>query len=149
MTRRLNWIALVLVLVAALVVGTRRPAGPLTEDQRVHRITSIVRCPTCRGLSVAQSDAPAAKAIDEEVRRRVEDGETDAQIKAYLVSRYGDDIILEPEAKGVGVLVWALPVAGAAAAVAGLVIVLRRRRVHPGKKVSAADEALVEEALRG
>ena len=147
--RRLNWVALGLVLLGALALGTRHEAGPLTEDQRVHRITAVVRCPTCRGLSVAQSDAPAAKAIDEEVRRRVQDGETDAQIKAYLVSRYSQDIILDPEAKGVGVLVWALPVVGGAAAVAGLVLVLRRRRLQPGKTVSAADQALVEEALRG
>jgi cytochrome c-type biogenesis protein CcmH len=147
-SRRLNWVLLAVVLAGALAVGSRSDSGPVTEDQRVERITSVVRCPTCQGLSVAQSDAPAARAIDDEVRRRVQAGESDRQIKDYLVSRYGQDIVILPEAQGVGLLVWALPVLGSAATVAALVLILRRRRVQPGRKVSAADQALVREALR-
>lgn len=146
--RRLSWGMLAVVLVGALAYGSRGDSGPVTEDQRVERITSVVRCPTCQGLSVAQSDAPAARAIEEEVRRRVQAGESGGQIKDYLVSRYGQEVILQPEARGVGLLVWALPVLGGVAAVAGLVVVLRGRRVKPGRKVSAADEALVKKALR-
>lgn len=148
MSRRLSWAMLAVVLVGALALGSRHDSGPATEDQRVERITSVVRCPTCQGLSVAQSDAPAATAIDDEVRRRVQAGQSDRQIKDYLVSRYGQDIILAPEAEGVGLVVWALPVLGVAAAVGGLVVAVRKRRVQPGRKVSAADQALVEEALR-
>ena len=149
MSRRLSWGLLAVVLVGALASGARDDSGPVTEDQRVERITSVVRCPTCQGLSVAQSDAPAARSIDDEVRRRVQAGESDRQIKDYLVSRYGQDIILQPEAEGVGLLVWALPLLGGAAAIAGLVVVLRGRRIRPGRKVSAADQALVQEALDG
>ena len=148
MSRRFTWGLLALVLVGALAVGSRGQSGPPTEDQRVRRITSVVRCPTCRGLSVAQSDAPAAKSIDDEVRRRVQAGETDTQIKDYMVSRYGEDILLQPKSSGVGFLVWALPVLGALGAVGGLAFVLRRRRIRPGVRVSDADQALVDEALR-
>ena len=148
MSRSINWLLLAVVLAGALALGSRNDSGPVTEDQRVERITSVVRCPTCQGLSVAQSDAPAARAIEDEVRRRVQAGESEREIKDYLVSRYGQDIIILPEAEGVGLLVWALPVLGGAVAVAGLVLVLRGRRVRPGRKVSAADQALVEEALR-
>ena len=148
MSRRFTWAALVLVLAGALFVGSRKESGPPTEDQRVHRISSVVRCPTCRGLSAAQSDAPPAEAIREEVRRRVQAGESDGEIKDYLVSRYGEDILLEPEADGVGIVVWALPVIGGVAAVGGLALVLRRRRVRPGRTASAADEALVARAMR-
>jgi cytochrome c-type biogenesis protein CcmH len=88
MSRRASWALLALVLVAALAIGSRGESGPPTEDQRVQRIASVVRCPTCRGLSAAQSDAPSAEAIRDEVRRRVQEGETDAQIKGYLISRY-------------------------------------------------------------
>ena len=143
-SRRLAWGLLALVLAGALAAGSRGESGPPTEDQRVQRIASVVRCPTCRGLSAAQSDAPSAEAIRDEVRRRVQEGETDAQIKAYLVSRYGEDILLQPKSR----VVWALPVIGAAAAVGGLVFVLRRRRVKPGPAVSDADEALVARAMR-
>ena len=147
MSRRLSWLALAVVLAGALAVGSQRRAGPPTEDQRVHAITSVIRCPTCRGLSVAQSDAPSAEAIRDEVGRRVHDGETDEHIKAFLVSKY-PDILLSPEARGVGLLVWALPVVGVVGAVIGVTVVLRRRRPGRGPKVSAADRALVEEALR-
>ena len=148
MSRRLTWGLLGLVLVAALAVGARGESGPPTEDQRVRRITSVVRCPTCRGLSAAQSDAPSAESIRDEVRRRVQAGETDAEVKGYLVSRYGEDILLQPKTEGVGLVVWALPLIGVTVAVGGLVVVLRRRRVRPGPKVSDADKALVEEAMR-
>lgn len=148
MTRRLTWGLLGLVLVVALGVGSRGESGPPTEDQRVRQITSVVRCPTCRGLSAGQSDAPSAESIRDEVRRRVQAGETDAQVKGYLVSRYGEDILLQPKTEGVGLVVWALPLIGATVAVGGLAVVLRRRRVRPGSKVSDADKALVEEALR-
>ncbi len=148
MSRRLTWALLGLVLVGALAVGSGGRSGPPTEDQRVQRISSVVRCPTCRGLSAAQSDAPPAEAIREEVRRRVQAGETDAEVKAYLVSRYGEDILLRPKTEGVGLVVWALPLIGVTVAVGGLVLVLRKRRTRPGAKVSDADKALVEEALR-
>ena len=148
MSRRLSWGLLGLVLVAALAVGGRGESGPPTEDQRVRRIASVVRCPTCRGLSAAQSDAPSAESIRDEVRRRVRAGETDAEVKGYLVSRYGEDILLQPKTEGVGMVVWALPLIGVTVAVGGLVVVLRRRRVRPGPKVSDADKALVEEAMR-
>jgi cytochrome c-type biogenesis protein CcmH len=144
MSRRLNWALLGLVLVAALAVGAQGKSGPPTEDQRVKRIASVIRCPTCRGLSADQSDAPSAESIRDEVRRRVQAGETDAQVKEYLVSRYGEDILLQPRSA----LVWVLPVVGTVLAVGGLVFVLRRRRVPTEPDVSEADRALVEKALR-
>jgi cytochrome c-type biogenesis protein CcmH len=143
-SRRLAWGLLALVLAGALAVGSRGESGPPTEDQRVQRIASVIRCPTCRGLSAAQSDAPSAEAIRDEVRRRVQEGETDAQIKGYLISRYGEDILLQPRSK----LVWALPVVGGATAVGGVALLLRRRRVRPGGRASDDDEALVARALR-
>lgn len=147
-TSRRMWAVMGLVLVAALAVGARRPAGPATEDQRVHHITARLRCPTCHGLSAEASDAPSSEAIRDEVGLRVHEGETDTQVVDYLVSRYGEGILLEPKATGVGLLVWALPIGGAAAAVAALALVLRRGRVRGGRAASGADRDLVEEALR-
>ncbi len=140
----LNWAALGLVLVVALAIGARGEPGPPTEDSRVRRITSVIRCPTCRGLSAEQSDAPSAESIRDEVRRRVEAGETDAAIKGYLVSRYGEDILLQPRSK----LVWALPIVAVVVAVGGLVVVMRRRRVPSSARTSRADQELVDRAMR-
>jgi len=136
------------VLVAALAVAAGGQRGPITEDQQVEHIADEVRCPTCRGLSAADSDAPAATAIRDEIRRRLREGQSEGQILGYLEGTYGADVRLEPVAEGVGALVWALPVIGATAAVAGLAVVFSRRRRRGVQRVSEADRELVEEALR-
>lgn len=148
MNRRAVWGLMAVMLVAALALAAGGQAGPPTEDQRVEAISDKVRCPTCRGLSAADSDAPAATAIRDEVRRRLREGQSEAQILGYLESTYGADIRLEPEAEGIGALVWALPAIGATAAVTGLAVMFSRRRRRSRPVVSAADRALVEEALR-
>jgi cytochrome c-type biogenesis protein CcmH len=147
-SRRAVWGVMALVLVAALAVASGGQGGPLTEDEQVERIADKVRCPTCRGLSAADSDAPAATAIRDEIRRRLREGQSEGQILGYLEGTYGADIRLEPKGEGVGVLVWVLPLAGAAAAVAGLAVVFSRRRRRRAPRVSEADRALVEEAMR-
>jgi cytochrome c-type biogenesis protein CcmH len=134
------------LLVAALVVGARGGDGPVTAQGRVDRIAKQVRCPTCESQSVADSRAPASDAIRDEVRRRVDAGQSDGEITSFLVSRYGRDILLKPEARGVAGLVWALPVVVAAVALVGLVFAFRRWRARPSPRASAEDEALVAAA---
>lgn len=122
------WLALLLVLGGALVAGTRGDGAPPTTAERVTRISRAVKCPTCSGQSAAESDAPSSVAIRDEARRLVEEGRTDAEIRAYFADRYGEDILLTPEAGGLGGIVWALPVAGAVAGGAALVFAFRRWR---------------------
>jgi cytochrome c-type biogenesis protein CcmH len=148
MTRgRLPWVVMVLVLAGALFIGAQRGGGPRTESQRVQHIASEIRCPTCRNQSAAESDAAAAKAVRDEIRRRVRAGEPDGQIVAFLVSRYGGDILLKPGASGVAALVWVLPVAAVVVALAALAVAFRRWRSRPGAVVTPEDRALVERAM--
>ncbi|MCA1692529.1 MAG: cytochrome c-type biogenesis protein CcmH [Actinobacteria bacterium] len=134
------------MLCGALAAGARE-TSPATAADRAEGITERFRCPTCRSQSVADSDAPAARFIKEEVLRRVEGGESDEQIESYLVGRYGEQIRLDPSRRGFTGLVWLLPLAAATAAIAGLVVAFRRWSPR-GRRVSDADRALVEEALR-
>ena len=60
--------------------------------------------------------------------RRVRAGESDSEIRAYFVSRYGRDILLQPEGTGVAAIVWVLPVAALVCGIAGLALYFRRRR---------------------
>ncbi len=137
------------VVGAALFLGSRNEGGPPTLGQRADRIAREVRCPTCESQSAADSRAPASDAIRAEIRRRLEAGESDDEVRAFLVSRYGKDILLKPEAEGVAGLVWALPVATGMCAVAGLALAFRRwRRREPGQ-VSLEDRVLVEQAREG
>lgn len=126
MRRWLPWAVMGVLLVGALSVGAQGSTDGRTVDGRVRRIAAEVRCPTCEGLSVGESDAPASRNIRDEIRRRIEAGESDGDVRAYLVSRFGKDILLKPEATGISAVVWALPVAALVCALAGLVVAFRR-----------------------
>ena len=146
MSRRAVWGVMALVLVGALAIGAQRD-GPVTDDARIRRIGSDLRCPTCQGMAVADSDAPAAQGIKEEIRRRVAEGrETDGQIKDFILSLY-PDISLRPETRGLGLVVWGLPVVAAVVVVGGLALVVVRRRSRRSPEVSDEDRRLVEQAL--
>ena len=148
MNRWWSWAAMALVLVGAFAIGVTDERAPRTEADRVLAIASEVRCPTCESLSAAESDAPAAQAVRDEIRTRLRAGESKGAILAYLSSRYGDGILLRPEARGVAGLVWALPVVVGLLAIAGVVTALRRWRTDDAVVASDDDRALVEEALR-
>jgi cytochrome c-type biogenesis protein CcmH len=127
MRRWAPWLALFVVVVVALAIGASGSGrGGSTAAARADRLAKSVRCPTCRGLSAAESDAKAAQAVRTEIRSRVDVGQSDGQIRAYLASRYGDDILLKPEGSGVTALVWALPVVAAVCGAAGLAFAFRR-----------------------
>lgn len=136
------------VLVAALAVGAVEDRAPRTEGERVQALASEVRCPTCQNLSAAESDAKAAQAVRDEIRTRVRRGESDDAIRAFLVSRFGDEISLKPRTSGVEGLVWAIPVVAAIAVIVGLVGAFRRWKRDEREGASADDRDLVERALR-
>ena len=149
MSRWASWIVMTAVLVVALFVGVTEDRAPRTETDRVNAIAAEVRCPTCESLSAAESDAAAAQAVRDEIRTRLRAGEGESEILAFLAGRYGNDILLRPEAGGVAGLVWVLPVAAVLLALAGLAWTLRRsRRVGSADAPSEADRDLVADALR-
>lgn len=142
------WLAILAILAVSLAVGARGAQGPPSPAERVEHLTSQVRCPTCRSQSVADSDAPAAVAIRDEIRRRVGQGESDTAILNFLVDRFTEDVRLNPAAKGVGVLVWALPVLGVLVVSGCIAAVFLRRSRQRSAGATDADRELVERALR-
>lgn len=146
--RLLPWVALVAALAVALVVATRPASKDDSVEARVERITEQLRCPTCQGLSVADSPSSTARAISDDVHRRVEAGESDDAVKAAYVERYGEWILLRTPSSGIGAVVWALPVAAVVVAGAGLFLTFRRWRRVPELRATAADERLVADARR-
>lgn len=148
--RWLPWVVMAVVLAVALVIGSGTRSGSETVSQRVDRIARDVRCPSCSGQSVAESDAPTAVAVRQLITDRVKGGRSDASIETELAHSYGSGILLRPPASGVAAVVWVVPAVAGAAGVIGLVVVFRRRRLGDGggSGVSAEDRALVEQALR-
>lgn len=146
--RVLPGVALAAVVVVALVIGgAGRDKGPRSQAAKAQAIAEDLRCPVCQGLSVADSHSPTAEAMREDIRRRVDAGESAASIKAHYVGSYGAWVLLRPEASGVGVLVWVLPVGALLLAAGGLVLAFRRWRRQPAMAATDEDRALVEAAL--
>jgi cytochrome c-type biogenesis protein CcmH len=117
------------VLVVALLIGSGVfSSSPPTSAQRATAIESVIRCPSCEDLSVAVSSAPTAVTVRATVRRLIGQGQSDQQIKDYLVARYGSAIVLDPPARGWSAVVWVLPIVAGLAGVGALVVVLVRRR---------------------
>jgi cytochrome c-type biogenesis protein CcmH len=115
------------VLVSAMWVGTHRN-GPKSDEQRAIALEQTIKCPVCRGQSVAESDSEASKAIRTEIVRRISVGESDADIRNYFAQTLGGDILLRPASSGFAGLVWVLPVAGFVLAASGIALAFFRWR---------------------
>ena len=117
---------LVSVLVALLLAGlpvAGAGADPLDDETR--RIAKQLQCPVCQSVSVADSPSELAGQMRGVIRRKLEQGETEPQILAYFVERYGDGALLEPPRRGFSLAAWVVPVAVLAGG--ALVVVLSLR----------------------
>lgn len=125
---RLAWLVMALTVAVALFIGARPGSGSQTPAQRVNQLASQVRCPGCTDLSAAESSAPSAVAVRQYIASQVKAGRSDQSIDAFLVSRYGPGILLQPPSNGIGAVLWLVPIGGGLILAAVLVVVTRRRR---------------------
>lgn len=149
---RLSWWVVAVMIVGSLIVAGW-PSGDesKTPEQRTEHLAQQIRCPTCAGLSVAQSEAPLARSSREEIRAQVLQGKDDEQIKAYFVSRYGDTALMSPARTGFNRLPWLVPAGLVLVTFVLISIVVRRWRMqlHLAEgSPTAEDRMLVEAALR-
>ena len=143
--RWLPWIALGLVVAVALAVVVW-PRGDRSPAERARALETQLKCPECEGLSVADSNAPTSRAIRTDVKQRIADGQSDAEIRQAYVDRYGEEILLQPQSSGISLLVWVLPVVVVVVGALGIGFVLARNRREPKLHATEADEQLVDRA---
>ena len=98
---------LVAVFLLLLLPGTAQ-ADALDDETR--RIAKGLQCPVCQSVSVADSPSELAGQMRAVIRRKLEQGETEPEILAYFVERYGDGVLLEPPRRGFSLAAWAMPV---------------------------------------
>ncbi len=122
------------------VKSSTSPSPPriLTDrdlEERTRAIASHLRCPVCQGLSIDDSPSPSARDMRSVVKKMVAEGKSEAEIRAWFESRYGEFVLLEPKAEGMNLLVFAGPLAGVVLGVI-LVVALVRRKSLPSAGAS-------------
>jgi cytochrome c-type biogenesis protein CcmH len=150
--RRRLFLAGSALLACAAAVALVAPWGSTTGrpglDERVRAVSSTLRCPVCKDLSVADSPAAIAQRMRATVRRDLAAGMTPDRIRTYFVRRYGRSVLMAPPKRGLNLLIWLLPAVAAGCGAALLAMALRRwLRAQPPERSARVDPAAAELAL--
>jgi cytochrome c-type biogenesis protein CcmH len=141
-----------LLLLALAFAAGGKEAAPLAEDpvteQRLIAISEEMRCLVCQNESLAGSRSELANDLRRELRTLIKQGKTDAEIREFMVSRYGDFVLYRPPVKPTTWLLWSGPFILMIVAVIVLLTYLRRRnRAVAGEEQLSEEEARRAEAL--
>ncbi|TXL68184.1 cytochrome c-type biogenesis protein [Zeimonas arvi] len=100
-----------------------------TDKARYDKLAHELRCLVCQNQTLAESDASLAADLRRQVESMIVEGRTDAQIKSYLVERYGDFVLYRPPVQSNTWALWFGPFALLAIGVAVWIGINRRRRL--------------------
>jgi len=151
MLRRLVLAMLVVLatLPAAFAVQPDEVLSDPALEARARELSAELRCLVCQNQSIDDSDAPLARDLRVLIRERLVQGETNTQVIDYLVSRYGEFVLLKPRFNARTILLWGGPFA--ILLIGSLVIFLRRRRgsglAVPEQALTADEQARLDDIL--
>ena len=146
LVRELQRASIALFAVVLLGGAAGDPADRLADPgQEAHArvLFRDVRCLVCQSQSIDESDAPLARDLRQVVRRQVAQGRSDDQIRAFLVSRYGQFVLLTPKASLGNAVLWVGPLLVVALGAAALIA--RRRATAEPPGLSAQEEAALRD----
>lgn len=95
---------------AALAVQPDEVLPDARQEQRARDLSAGLRCMVCQNQSIDDSNAPLARDLRLLVRERITKGDSDEDVVDYLVSRYGDFVLLRPRVRWDTALLWGTPV---------------------------------------
>jgi cytochrome c-type biogenesis protein CcmH len=128
-----------LLLSASAFADTAKPASedPALE-KRVLSLSSELRCLVCQNQTLADSNAPLAVDLRNQVRDQLKSGKTEGDVREFMVARYGDFVLYRPPFKPSTALLWGGPFL---LLLAGVIVLARRlrRRPEPPAELSPAD----------
>jgi cytochrome c-type biogenesis protein CcmH len=144
-------LALLLLMASAqLAWAISDPAEKLRDpamEARAEQIGRQLRCLVCQNESIEDSGADLARDLRRIVRQRVVAGDSDRQVVAWMVARYGDFVRLSPPLEWQTVLLWGSP--ALALGLGGLVVLAHRRhRPTPPAPLSEAEQARLRDLLK-
>ena len=133
-----------LLLAFAASLATAQEARPLAEDPvleaKVMQIAEGLRCLVCQNETIAASHADLAVDLRKQIRQKLQQGQSEAQIVDFMVQRYGDFVLYKPPLKRSTWLLWGGPFVLLAVALAVLAVNIRRRRATAAAAPLRADE---------
>jgi cytochrome c-type biogenesis protein CcmH len=147
--RRAIWVlALVLSLgSAALAVQPDEVLSDPVLEARARALSQKLRCMVCQNQSIDDSDAPLARDLRLLVRERLKAGDSDTQVREFLVARYGEFVLLEPQRDSRTFLLWSMPLL--VLVLGGLILLRFFRRPQAVPKALTAEEKRRLKALSG
>ena len=137
------FLSIMLVFGSPLLAYDRYQGIQSQDHQLFERLSKDLRCPTCQGLSVWESDANFSNQIKDMIKTKINDGLTEQQIRQFFTVRFGPWILREPPTEGFNAVACWLPIS---LMFGGPVIlwafVWRRRRLIPSQGVRSADDLI-------
>ena len=142
----MRWLLLftLLMLTPAYAVQPDEILSDAKLEQRARDLSTGLRCLVCQNQSIDESDAPLAKDLRTLIREHLTKGDSDAEIKEFVVARYGEFVLLKPRLTASTGILWATPFL---IILAGFIVILRRRKISgvPAESALSAEE---QKALR-
>lgn len=151
---------LIAALTALLLVAAVPPTQAVQPDEvlsdpameaRARDIGRELRCLVCQNQSIDDSDADLARDLRILVRERLTAGDSDRQVVDYVVSRYGDFVLLRPPVKPMTWALWFGPAIIAAVGLLAIVLFFRRRAgaaADPASPLSEAEEQRIARLMK-
>ncbi len=138
------------VILLCLLAFAAPPAGAVNPDEmledpvleaRARELSAGLRCLVCQNQSIDSSDADLARDLRLLVRERLVAGDSDDAVRAYIVARYGDFVLLKPPLRPETYFLWFGPGLILAFGALGVALYLRRRPVAAAKETKPLDPA--------
>ena len=144
-------LASLLFAIATLAFGQAAEvanADPKTEA-RLKALAEELRCLVCQNQTIADSNAPLALDLRNQIRAQIALGRSDGEIRDYMVQRYGDFVLYRPPFKATTLILWLGPLLLVLAGAGAFAVVVRRRRAGedpqaPSPKRRAEIEKLLD-----
>lgn len=152
MTARFSLASLILLLTllfagAALAVKPDEVLADPALEARARTLSEQLRCMVCQNQSIDESDADLARDLRVLVRQRLVAGDTDRQVIDYIVSRYGEFVLLKPRFSLRNALLWGTPVLLLLAGGIFIVLTARSRRSTATNALTAKEQAELDTIL--
>jgi cytochrome c-type biogenesis protein CcmH len=153
-----SWRHVVLALACWGMLATAHPALAVQPDEvladanlesRARALSRELRCMVCQNQSIDDSDAPLARDLRVLVRERLTKGDSDEQVIGFLVSRYGEFVLLKPPFEWHTAILWLTPLFAVLVGAIAMFAAIRRRRVStsPPLPLDADEERRLREVL--